>query len=48
MLKCNIMKPEWDKFWAKLLSVAEVHCKQESDVLTHFSRHLDDSFSVLV
>ena len=30
------MKPEWDKFWEKLLSVVEVNCRQECDVLTHF------------
>ena len=36
MLRCNIMKPEWDKFWKKLFSVVEVNCRQECDILTHF------------
>ena len=36
MLRCNIMKPEWDKFWEELLSFVEVNCRQECDVLTHF------------
>ena len=36
MLRCNIMKPEWDKFWEKLLSIVEVNCRQECDILTHF------------
>ena len=36
MLRCNIMKPKWNKFWEKLLSIVEVNCRQECEVLTHF------------
>ena len=42
------MKPEWDSFWGKLLSVAEVNCRQEWDVLTHFLRNLDNFPRVLL
>ena len=42
MLNCNIMKPECDKFWEKLSSVAEVNCTQEWNVVTHFLRNLDN------
>ena len=36
MLRCNIMEPEWNKFWEKLLYKMEVNCRQECGVLTHF------------
>ena len=42
MLRCNIMKPKWNKFWEKLLSIVEVNCRQECDVLAHFLRNLDN------
>ena len=42
------MKPEWDKFWEKLLSIVEVNCRQECDVLTHFLRNLDNHSRVLL
>ena len=42
------MKPEWNKFWEKLLSVAEVNCKQENDILTHLLRNLNFFFRVLL
>ena len=48
MLRCNIMKPEWNKFWEKLLSIVEVNCRQECDVLTHFLRNLDNYSRVLL
>ena len=35
MSRCNIMKPECDKVWEKLLSIVEVNCRQECDILTH-------------
>ena len=47
-LRCNIMKPEWNKFWEKLLSIVEVNCRQECDVLTHFLRNLDNYSRVLL
>ena len=48
MSRCNIMKPEWDKFWKKLFSVVEVNCRQECDILTHFLRNLDNYSRVLL
>ena len=42
MLRCNIIKPKWNKFWEKLLSIVEVNCRQECDVFTHFLRNLDN------
>ena len=48
MLRCNIMKPEWNKFWEKLLSIVEVNCRQECDVLAHFLRNLDNYSRVLL
>ena len=48
MLRCNIIKPEWNKFWEKLLSIVEVNCRQECDVLTHFLRNLDNCSRVLL
>ena len=48
MSRCNIMKPEWDKFSEKLLSIVEVNCRQECDILTHFSRNLDNYSRVLL
>ena len=42
------MKPEWDKFWGKLLSVVKVNCRQECDILTHFKRNLDNYSRVLL
>ena len=48
ILSCNIMMPEWDKFWEKLLSIAEVNCRQECDVLTHFLRNLANYSRVLL
>ena len=36
MLRCSIMKPEWNKFWQKLSSVVEVNCRQGCNLLTHF------------
>ena len=41
------MKPEWDKFWEKLLSIVKVNCRQECDVLTHFLRNLNN-YSILL
>ena len=48
MLRCNIMKPEWNKFWEKLLSTVEVNCRQECDVLTRFLRNLNNYSRVLL
>ena len=48
MLRCNIMKPEWNKFWEKLLSIVEVNCRQECDVLAQFLRNLDNYSRVLL
>ena len=48
MLRCNIMKPEWDKFWEKLLSIVEVNCRQECNILTHFLRNLDNYSRILL
>ena len=48
MSRCNIMKPEWNKFCEKLLSLVEVNCRQECDVLTHFLRNLDNYSRVLL
>ena len=48
VLSCNIMKPEWDKFWEKLLSIVEVNCRQECNVLTHFLKNFDHYFIVLL
>ena len=48
MLRCNIMKPEWNKFWEKLLSIVEVNCRQECDVLAHLLRNLDNYSRVLL
>ena len=48
MSRCNIMKPEWDRFWEKLLSIVEVNCRQECDILTHFLRNLDNYSRVLL
>ena len=42
------MKPEWNKFWEKLLSIVEVNCRQECDVLAHFLRNLDNYSRVLL
>ena len=43
MLRCNIMKPEWDKCREKLLlSIVEVNCRQECNVLTHLLRNLEN------
>ena len=42
------MKTEWDNFWKRILSAAEVHCKQEWDVLTHFLRNFDEFSRVLL
>ena len=42
------MKPEWDKFWEKLLSIVEVNYRQECNVLTHFLRNLDNYSRVLL
>ena len=36
------MKPEWNKFCGKLLSIVEANCRQECDVLTYFLRNLDN------
>ena len=36
------------KFCEKLLSIAEVNCRQECDVLTHFLRNLDNYSRVLL
>ena len=42
------MNPEWDKVWEKLLSIVEVNCKQDWDVLTHFLRNLDNFSRVML
>ena len=42
------MKPEWDKFFEKLLSIVEVNCRQECDVLTNCLRNLDNYSRVLI
>ena len=36
------MKPDWDTFWEKFSSIVEANCRQECDVLTYFSRNLDN------
>ena len=41
------MKPEWDKFWEKLSSIAEVNRRQEWNGVTHFLKSLDNFFCVL-
>ena len=42
------MKPEWNKFWDKLLSTVEVNYRQVCDVLIHFLRNLDNCSGVLL
>ena len=42
------MKPEWNTFWEKLLSIVEVNCRQECSVHTHFLRNLDNYSRVLL
>ena len=42
------MKPEWDKVWENILSIAEGNCRPECDVLTHFLRSLDNYSRVLL
>ena len=48
MLSCNIVKHEWDMSGEKLLSIAEVHCRQKCDVLANVLRNLDDYSRILL
>ena len=42
------MRPEFDLFWSKLLSLNETKATFEADVIISFLRNLDDHSKVLL
>ena len=46
MLSCIIMKPEWEKFWEKLLSIVEVNCRQECNALKKLGKQFLSSVTI--
>ena len=42
------MKPEWDNFGETLLSIVDVNCRQEWDILTYFLRNSDNFSGTLL
>ena len=48
LLKCKIMKPEWDKFWSKFFNTVYIRCEYEASIANGFINNLSHSSKVLL